>query len=338
MIFPFWIQFAHLKRVPVTLMLLALNIFFFLILPSKNGVNLPQELSQKVSQKDFTSVQSFLYENYLQAAKPQDYQMWLERFYERKESIEGNELEDFWFQISFRDGVFLKQATQLPSYPDKIRYNAWKKVFLEFENYQKLDYSGLFGVSIHGVSWSHYLTYQFVHAGFLHLFSNMMILILFGVLVEIQSGSWAILLLYLLGGAVGGVFYSLTTGNNMAPLIGASGSVSALITFLLFTEPRQNLRFFFFLFPSEDYFGDIYLSKWWLVPLLILGDINAVLTTPDWNLSVAHTAHLGAILFGLFCAVIFKQLAFKSTLDQTLSWVKHPEEQELFTSYSSSPK
>ncbi len=332
MIFPFWLRLSHFRRAPLTLMLLALNVFFFLVLPTKNGVNLPSELSRKVSERDFISVQSYLYENYLRDSQPEEYKTWLERFYSRRESIEGNELEDFWFQVSFRDGVFLKKVTSLNPYPDKIRYNAWKKVFMEFEDYQKRDYSGLFGVSINGGSWSHYITYQFVHAGFLHLFSNMLILILFGVLIEIQSGSWAVLLLYLLGGAVGGLFYSFTTGNNMAPLIGASGSVSALITFLLFTEPRRNLRFFFFLFPSEEYFGDIYLSKWWLVPLLILGDVNAILTTPDWNLSVAHTAHLGAIFFGFFLSIVFKQFAFNSNLSQTLSWVNHPEEEELFSS------
>lgn len=328
MIFPFWLQLTHFKRAPVTLMLLALNVFFYLLLPMKNGISLSAELSRKVSQRDFISVQSYLYENYLEKKNPKEWRLWLDRFYQRKEEMHGQELEDFWYQLSFRDGDFLKVINQQAPYPDSIRYESWKKVFTEFEDFQKKDFSGLFGVSIYGGRWSHYITYQFVHAGFLHLFSNMIILVLFGVLIEMQVGSWLVLFLYLLGGAAGGAFYTLTTGNNIAPLVGASGSVCALITFLLVTEPRRNLRFFYFFFPTEDYFGDIYLSKYWLIPLLILGDINAILTTPDWNLSVAHTAHLGAIMFGAVVGITYRLLVNKANLGQTLSWVTHPEEVE----------
>jgi membrane associated rhomboid family serine protease len=66
--------------------------------------------------------------------------------------------------------------------------------------------------------------------------------------------------------------------------------------------------------------------QWWLIPLLILGDVNAILTTPDWNLSVAHTAHLGAIGFGLMAGILHKYIRSKEDLSQTLSWVSHPEE------------
>lgn len=327
MIFPFWLHISHFKRAPVILMFLFLNIFIFLALPMKNGISLSRDLTQKVMKRDFIGVQAYLYENYLKDKYPKEWLNWTQRFYQNRQELGANDLEDFWYQVSFRDGNFLKVVKDLPPHPDGIRHQAWKKIFLEFEDYQKKDFAGLFGVSINGIRWSHYITYQFVHAGFLHLFSNMLILLLFGVLIEMQVGSGLVLFLYLAGGAAGGLFYSLTTGNNLAPLVGASGSVSALITFLLVTEPRKNLRFFFFFFPSEGYFGDIYLSKIWLIPLLILGDINALLTTPDWNLGVAHTAHLGAIGFGLLTGVLYQQFHGKSQLGQTLSWVTHPEEE-----------
>lgn len=310
------------------MMLLAMNLFIFLVLPMKNGINLSAELTQKVSKRDFVTVHSYLYEQYLQTQRPEEWKTWLNRFYHNRKELEGNELEDFWYQMSFRDGAFLKIVKTLPPFPDEVRYNSWKTVFTEFEDYQKKDFAGLFGVSINGVRWSHYLTYQFVHASFFHLFSNMVILVLFGVLIEMQAGSGLVLFLYLVGGAFGGLFYSLTTGNNLAPLVGASGSVSALITFLLVTEPRKNLRFFYFFVPMPEYFGDIYLSKYWLIPMLVLGDINAILTTPEWNLGVAHTAHLGAILFGLIIGLFYFRYMQRSVLGQTLSWVTHAEELE----------
>jgi len=320
---------THFKRAPVTLMLMIICIFFYLVIPMKNGITFPNELSNKISQKNFISVQSYLYENYVKEKRPNEWIFWEKRFFERKDNLKGSEWEDFWFQTSFKDGGFLETILNLNQHPDPIRYESWKKTFLDFKNYQKKDFSGLFGISTQGSKWSYFITYQFIHSGFLHLFSNMMILVLFGVLVEIQSGSWICLMLYLIGGIVGGIFYNITTGSNMAPLIGASGSVSALLSFYLFTEPRSYLRFFFFFFPTEDYYGDIYLSKWWLVPLLILTDINAILTYPDWSLTVAHTAHLGAILFGIFAAGLIKLFSYKIRLNETLSWVPHPEEIQL---------
>ncbi|MEY4615975.1 MAG: hypothetical protein RJB66_935 [Pseudomonadota bacterium] len=326
MIFPFWLHINQFLRAPVTMMFLVLNVFIFLVLPMKNGINLSAELTQKVSKKDFITVHSYLYEQYLKSERPKDWSLWLERFYQNRNELQGGEINDFWYQMSFRDGAFLGVVKTLSPYPDEVRYNYWKKVFTEFENFQKKDFAGVFGVSINGFRWSHYITYQFVHASFFHLFSNMIILVLFGVLIEIQLGSGLMLFLYLVGGAFGGLFYSITTGNNLAPLVGASGSVSTLITFLLLTEPRRHLRFFYFFVPSKDYFGDIYLSKYWLIPMLILGDINAILTTPEWNLGVAHTAHLGAILFGSIVGVFYRSFMQKSHLSQTLSWVSHPEE------------
>ncbi len=292
----------------------------------KNGISLPKEIATKVMSQDFMTVHSFLYENYIKSEKPKEWHYWTERFYSRKDEIKGSEVLEFWYQTSFKDGDFLMRAMDQKPYPDEFLYESWKKNFSDFMQFQKNDFSGLFGVSTYGHSWSYFITYQFIHSGFLHLFSNMVILVLFGVLIELQMGSWCVLLLYLLGGAAGAYIYGLISGNNMAPLIGASGSVSALISFYLLTEPRRYLRFFYFLFPSEGCFGDIYLSKWWLIPLLILSDVNAVLTMPDWNLNVAHTAHLGAILFGIIFAGLTLLLFKNAKLSETLSWMTFPEE------------
>lgn len=319
MIIPFWLSREYFKKAPVTMMFVVLNLFFYLIIPMKNGINLPRKIAAKISHHDFIVVQAFLYENYVKIEKPKEWHYWTERFYSRRNELKGNELIDFWYQTSFKDGNFMVRALELPPYSDSLLYSDWKKVFLEFINYQKNDFSGLFGISTYGNSWSYFITYQFIHSGFLHLFSNMIILILFGILIEIQMGSLSVLFLYLAGGVVGAAFYSLTTGNNMAPLIGASGSVSALISFYLFTEPRRNLRFFYFLFPSEGYFGDIYLQKWWIVPLLILSDVNAILTMPEWSLNVAHTAHLGAIILGFVYAGITKIMKWRAVMSETLT-------------------
>lgn len=308
----------------MTMMLLGVNVLFYLILPSRHGIELPRALSDKVTSPEFIVVQSSLYESYLKIKRPQEWREWNDRFYQGKGRIQSGQLDEFWYKLSFHDGDFLKVALAQTAYGDSIKYQNWKQNFIKLRDYQKNDFAGVFGVSLNGLRWSHFFTYQFIHAGFLHLFSNMMILLFFGVLVELQMGSLWVAMIYIVGGALGGLFYTYWSGLNMAPLIGASGSVSALIAFLLIVEPRRHLRFFYFIFPSEDYFGDIYLSKWWLVPLLVLGDLNAVLTTPDWTQGVAHTAHLGAILFGLTMGLLLSLLKKPVPLHETLSWVRAP--------------
>lgn len=302
----------------------------------KSGVQLPRELAQKLTDPEFIAVQSYLYENYVKEMRPKEWSYWTRKYYTRRDQMKGNEINEFWYQISFKDGNFLSQVKTQKAYPDLTRYKKWEKNFNELEDFQKRDFSGLFGVSNYGKTWSHYITYQFIHSGFLHMISNMMILILFGILIEIQMGSVVVLILYLVGGSIGAAFYDLTTGSNLAPLIGASGSVSALLAFYLFTEPRKYVRFFYFFFPAEGNFGDIYLSKWWLVPLLIINDVNAVLTVPDWSLNVAHTAHIGAILFGSAMALILKIKGIWPHLGESLTWVVHPEEEAIASNEHSS--
>lgn len=313
----------------MTTMLFMVNLLLFLALPSQYGVELPPSLSQKVTDKSFITVQSYLYENYLQKAQSKEWRRWVDSFYRGGGEPDLNQIDEFWYKLSFRDGEFLRQIFQLKPYPDPVMYESWKKNYSQLQDYQRNDLSGIFGISLLGYRWSHFFTYQFIHAGWLHLLSNMMILIFFGVLVELQMGSLVMLMVYLLGGAIGGLFYSQLSGLNLAPLVGASGSVSALISFFMVMEPRRHLRFFFFLVPVEDYFGDIYLSKWWLVPLLILGDLNAVLSTPDWTQGVAHSAHLGAILFGFSMGFIFSIFKKSIPLHETLSWVEVPGSQNL---------
>ncbi len=85
------------------------------------------------------------------------------------------------------------------------------------------------------------LTSTFVHAGFLHLASNMIFLWVFGDNVEDAMGSTRFVIFYLLCGAAGSSAYALMLPQSDAPLIGASGAISGVVAAYLMLYPRARV-------------------------------------------------------------------------------------------------
>ena len=73
------------------------------------------------------------------------------------------------------------------------------------------------------------VTYQFLHAGWLHLLSNMLFLWVFADNVEDAYGHFMFPLFYLVTGAVGGAVHVMVEPASANPLIGASASVAGVM-------------------------------------------------------------------------------------------------------------
>jgi membrane associated rhomboid family serine protease len=80
-----------------------------------------------------------------------------------------------------------------------------------------------------------FITYQFLHAGFTHIFFNMLALYFFGPLIEGYLGSRRYLAFYLLCGIAGAVMYvilwqlGLLHYGARTPLVGASASIFGVL-------------------------------------------------------------------------------------------------------------
>src|ERR1051325_259739 len=74
-----------------------------------------------------------------------------------------------------------------------------------------------------------YLTANFLHGGWLHLIGNMWFLWLAGFVLEDVWGRVAYALVYLASGAVALQFHAWMYPASMAPTLGASGAVAALM-------------------------------------------------------------------------------------------------------------
>jgi len=139
----------------------------------------------------------------------------------------------------------------------------------------------------HGRIWQ-LLTFQFLHAGLLHLAGNMLGLWFFGRFVEERLGTNKFLKLYLLCGIAGGV---LQAGLGLiwpryfgGDTFGASAGVLGLLAAFALLEPDATILIFFVLPIKARYI------------LWIEVSIAALFTIVPTDPGIAHAAHLGGIL------------------------------------------
>ncbi len=131
------------------------------------------------------------------------------------------------------------------------------------------------------------VTYQFLHAGFAHIFFNMYGLWIFGRMVEEVLGRTRFLLMYLFSGIIGGLFFLIANANTLAACVGASGAVFGVMVAAAMVNP--NARFLLLIPP-------IPVRLWVLVAVYCGIEVIQALMNSRGN--IAHMAHLGGALGG----------------------------------------
>lgn len=139
-----------------------------------------------------------------------------------------------------------------------------------------------------GRRWWAFVTYMFVHAGFLHLAFNMLMLFLFGPAVEERMGGPAFALYYLICGLGGAAFsFAVSLFTPITSFVGASAAVFGVS--LAFAMHWPNAPIYVFPIPAPVR------AKWLVV---FLATANLVLAISGAEDGGAHLAHLGGFLFG----------------------------------------
>ena len=156
-----------------------------------------------------------------------------------------------------------------------------------------------------------YIIYSiFLHGGFLHIFSNLWFLHIFGDNVEDRMGHLNYLLFYILSGMVA-VFsqYFFNLGSNI-PMIGASGAVSGVAGAYFLLYPRGKIKalvpLFFGLYDIVILPAWFFLGYWFLIQ--IFSGIGSLVTFDINQGGVAWFAHIGGFLFGYITVRRFKRL------------------------------
>lgn len=135
------------------------------------------------------------------------------------------------------------------------------------------------------------LTAMFVHAGFGHIFGNMLTLFFFGRYLSGLVGDNKFLIVYFVGGILGNIFF-LLWGLSQSPLsiaVGASGAVYAIAGALVVMRPNVRVLLYFF----------VPMPLW--VVVLVFYVIFSFIPGIAWQ------AHLGGLLTGLIAGYFFRK-------------------------------
>lgn len=134
-----------------------------------------------------------------------------------------------------------------------------------------------------------FITYQFLHAGPWHLLGNMLFLYVFGNSVEDRLGHVGYLAFYLAGGVLAGLGHALT---DSAPVVGASGAVSAVTGMYLVLFPVSNVTLVYWFY----FVGSFEVSS---VVLILFQIGQNIIMHLFGGGGVAYMAHLSGYAWGL---------------------------------------
>lgn len=133
------------------------------------------------------------------------------------------------------------------------------------------------------------LTSMFVHAGFWHIFANMLTLYFFGGYLSRLVGNSKFLIVYFGGGILGSILFILLA-PSFSVAVGASGAIFALAGALVMMRPKSPV----FIFPIP-----VPIPLW----VAVIGGFLILSFLPF----VAWQAHLGGLVLGLIAGYIFRK-------------------------------
>ncbi len=302
MIIPCPEDFRSYLRYPLTLTLVLLNVFIFILIFS--GMN-SSISSSSLLQGEGMTLTGRLYYQYLQGLPP-------EELFEKPEWIHqvksyNTEQMGVLGAYALRDARFMAQAETFTYRGDEIQISQWKDQLVQFRKKYQQQLLYRFGLSSAEKGPLAWITYQFSHSNWIHLLSNLVFLALIGMGVEALAGSGVLLGLYIFGGLAGGLGFLFSDAHGTVPMVGASASISALLAFYCMAEMRRRVRFLYFVSPMPGQYGAIYLPTLLIVPLFLVVDLASLWSTPEGlGGGVAYAAHLGGSLIGALLGMVYR--------------------------------
>lgn len=167
------------------------------------------------------------------------------------------------------------------------------------------------------------VTYQFIHAGFMHILMNMLWLFWFGRIFLNYFNDKQMLAVYLLGGFAGALLH--LTANHFLPvghqaqIIGASAAVMSVVFAAVAYKPDNEIHLIFI--------GSVKI-KWVAIIALIIdimGLAGNLKSGSQGSDGIAHIAHLGGSAFGLWFGYAMRNgrditRSFNNFLNTFFSW------------------
>ncbi len=152
-------------------------------------------------------------------------------------------------------------------------------------------------------------THMFLHGGWLHLMGNMLFLWIFAVNVEDRLGRVLFLLFYLVGGVAAATGHILVDPGSDAPMVGASGAISAVLGGYLVLFPRARIQSLVFLVFFYDLIAvpAVLVLGFWFV-LQVIDGFTSLGLAGDATTGIAFWAHIGGFVAGMAMALPLRYL------------------------------
>ncbi len=144
-----------------------------------------------------------------------------------------------------------------------------------------------------------FVSYLFIHAGLWHLVLNMLMLWMFGSVIENAWGSKKFLRYYFFTGIGAGLCSVIFAYNSAYPVVGASGAIFGMLVAFAIMFP-ESVILLFFIFPMKMRYA-----------AMVLAGINLFGALSNPGSGVAYIAHLGGGIFGY---IYFKNEVIKRVL------------------------
>lgn len=153
--------------------------------------------------------------------------------------------------------------------------------------------------------WLMPLTCVFLHAGWMHLLTNLWFFWIFSDNVEERFGTFTFLIFYLFVGVFSSLAHAVLQSDSTVPLVGASGAISGVMGAYLVLFPRNRITSYFcpvwFFIRRIDVSAIVVLGCYLLLNMLQMSQSDKI------GANVAFDAHIFGFLGGLMFATLLKK-------------------------------
>jgi membrane associated rhomboid family serine protease len=158
------------------------------------------------------------------------------------------------------------------------------------------------------------VTHVFMHAGWIHLLSNLFLFFLAGPALEDRWGRPMFAAFYLGAGIFSGLFFALMSNDGSLPLVGASGAISGALGAFLVRFVSTQIRFaYFWWIGFRIISGTFEAPAWLMLPLWFANELFQAWLGDALGATggVAYWAHVGGFVFGVGAALALKSTQFE---------------------------
>jgi membrane associated rhomboid family serine protease len=161
------------------------------------------------------------------------------------------------------------------------------------------------GVTSATFTWPSVATAMFVHAGFGHLFSNMLFLWIFGDNIEDRMGHGRYLIFYATCGVAAALLQLVFEAGSTVPMVGASGAIAGVLGAYLVLFPHSRVLTLVFIVFVEV--PAVFLLGLWFATQLLSGLGTLAILRPEDMGGVAFWAHAGGFAAGAALVLLFRR-------------------------------